>query len=116
MNNAVTSMRLLQLASTKCPHFACHFTRLVPHSPRLVPKACLSCLRQLETLVVIPCITGVVSKLIAIVGTETMLLNQMTEHGAKAGLKYDTVEDVIMHQSSMIYCIICIIVYIIYYA
>ena len=29
---------------------------------------------------VIPCITGVVSNLIATLGTETMLVNQMTEH------------------------------------
>ena len=34
--------------------------------------------------VVIPCIMSVVSKLIATLGIKTMLVNQMTEHGAKS--------------------------------
>ena len=34
----------------KCPYFVRHFTLSVPHLPTLVPQACLSCLRQLETL------------------------------------------------------------------
>ena len=62
LNNEDTSKRLphitflgiIQVTSRKCPRFACHYILLVPHSPRLVPQACLSCLRQLETLHIKP--------------------------------------------------------------
>jgi hypothetical protein len=40
----------------------------------------------------IPFITAVVSKLIAIVGTKTMLVNKMTEQEAKLVIIYETVE------------------------
>ena len=42
---------IIEAISRKCLHFARHFTPLDPHSPRLVPQACSSCLRQFETLV-----------------------------------------------------------------
>ena len=45
LNNAI-----IESTSRKCHWFALHYTFLVPHSPRLVPQACLSCSRQLETL------------------------------------------------------------------
>ena len=65
---------------------------------------------------VIPCITGVVSKLIAKLGTKTMLVDQMTEHGAKSVIKYETAEGVIMYDSIMVNCIICSKVNMIFYA
>ena len=63
LNNEDTSMRLPQWAASISlnkvvfegflgifPHLALHYSLLVLHSPRLVPEACLSCLRQLKTL------------------------------------------------------------------
>jgi hypothetical protein len=37
---------LIMATSGEFVHFAWH----IPHLPRMVPKACLSCLRQLDTL------------------------------------------------------------------
>jgi hypothetical protein len=49
---AATSLNKLFIMATsrECPHFAWQYALLVPQLPRLAPQACLSCLRQLETL------------------------------------------------------------------
>ena len=41
---------MIEVTWRKCCPFCWHYTFVVPHSPRLDPQACLSCLRQLETL------------------------------------------------------------------
>ena len=41
---------IIKATTRKYPDFACPDSHLVPHSPWLVPQACLSCLRQLESI------------------------------------------------------------------
>ena len=45
----------IEATSRECHHLAWYNTLLVTQTPRLIPQACLSCLRRLETLISCNC-------------------------------------------------------------